>query len=127
MNYKFAISILFTFFAFACNVEKENSSSVSNTQGASCQFGETELPHGWSGPGFGPNSCNTCSCGDGVFLCTQMACMDIPLGCTLADGSTVDHGWQGNDRGSNFCNSCSCTDGGLSCTEMYCGDQTVIE
>jgi len=43
---------------------------------ASCTFedGET-VQSGWNGPGKGDNYCNKCSCTDGVFMCTLMACL----------------------------------------------------
>ena len=36
--------------------------------------GGEEVPHGWNGNDTGDNSCNTCSCENGVLSCTEKEC-----------------------------------------------------
>lgn len=52
--------------------------------------------------------CNSCTCSDGEWLCTTMACEE----CAEGDTRMED------------CNTCTCTDGGWSCTEMACDECT---
>lgn len=53
------------------------------------------------------DGCNTCSCIDGEWACTLMACLE----CTPGETRPADDG----------CNTCTCTDGfGWACTEMAC-------
>ena len=67
----------------------------------------------------GDNYCNTCTCHDGVLLCTLMFC-DGNKPCTLTGGETVPPTWTGNDTGDNYCNECQCKDGDLMCTKLAC-------
>jgi hypothetical protein len=52
------------------------------------------------------DGCNTCSCSDGRWACTEMAC--LPEECS--EGATTNDG----------CNTCSCSGGQWACTERAC-------
>jgi eight-cysteine-cluster-containing protein len=64
------------------------------------------------------DGCNTCSCEDGEWMCTTMACPDV---CTPGDTKQADDG----------CNTCSCNDdgewlctGGVECNEPCVDGET---
>ena len=94
--------------------------------GENCRLtGGEEVKDTWHGMDTADNYCNTCSCNDGVLLCTLMACTgDKP--CTLTGGESVAPAWKGHDTGINYCNTCQCNDGDLLCTKMACAPKCPI-
>ena len=70
--------------------------------------GTTECANGASRPA--PDGCNRCSCYNGQWLCTLIACQCVP-GETRHDG----------------CSSCACLGGMWSCTANVCPDAGGVE
>ena len=58
------------------------------------------------------DGCNTCTCDEKGWACTEMACPD-PVSTTCTDGETKQED----------CNSCSCMSGAWACTKMACIDK----
>lgn len=102
------------------NCLSENGAERECLAGENCRLtgGET-VKDGFSGMDTGDNYCNTCTCHDGVLICTLMFC-DGNKPCTLTGGETVPPTWTGNDTGDNYCNECQCKDGDLMCTKLAC-------
>ncbi|MBA3546986.1 MAG: hypothetical protein H0T76_10925 [Nannocystis sp.] len=77
----------------------------NETDGAvECQDGETKPAD---------DGCNTCSCIDGEWGCTEKACegqTTVPAMCQDGESKPADDG----------CNTCSCIDGQWGCTEKGC-------
>ena len=98
----------------------DNGAERDCLAGENCRLNGGEIvKDGWSGMDTADNYCNTCTCNDGVLLCTLMACVgDRP--CTLTGGESVPPTWKGYDTGLNYCNTCQCNDGNLLCTKMAC-------
>jgi hypothetical protein len=98
----------------------DNGAGRNCLAGENCRLNGGEIVKDtWSGLDSADNYCNTCTCNDGVLLCTLMACTgDRP--CTLTGGETVPPAWSGHDTGLNYCNTCQCNDGNLLCTLMAC-------
>lgn len=73
--------------------------------------------------------CNTCTCVDGAWMCTRLACEDV--GPDADEDASVDDA-EGDARPDaacedgaermEDCNTCTCMDGGWACTEMACVD-----
>lgn len=62
-----------------------------------------------------PDGCNTCSCSDGAWVCTEIACGSGPTDPdACVDGDTEPAG--------DGCNTCTCADGLWACTEMACNE-----
>jgi hypothetical protein len=98
----------------------QNGAERECSTGEQCRLtGGEQVKDRWSGLDTGDNYCNTCSCNDGVLLCTLIYC-DGARPCTLTDGTTVAPGWVGRDTGDNYCNTCQCKDGNLLCTKVAC-------
>lgn len=57
------------------------------------------------------DGCNTCTCGDDGWSCTELAC---PPGDACTDGETRDS--------ADGCNACGCVDGAWACTTMDCSE-----
>jgi hypothetical protein len=67
------------------------------------------------------DGCNTCSCYDGHWGCTELACGNgggglppppsPPSSCREGDTVQLD------------CNTCTCTGGHQACTELFCGNR----
>jgi hypothetical protein len=79
------------------------------TQGAlNCEDGETKPAE---------DGCNTCSCADGEWACTEKACegqSSAPAECNDGDMMPAPDG----------CNSCSCFEGNWACTQIGCDPTT---
>ncbi len=56
------------------------------------------------------DGCNTCTCSDGGWACTELACEPDPGVCEEGESKPADDG----------CNTCSCLDGAWSCTKLSC-------
>lgn len=67
--------------------------------GGGCEDGATKTAD---------DGCNTCTCADGVWACTEKACVS-----TCEDGETK--------MADDGCNVCTCMDGTWACTEEGCG------
>lgn len=65
-------------------------------------------------PGDEPADCNTCSCMDGEWVCTAIACVDTEG--ADSGGGTCDPAEDPSDE----CNTCSCVDGQWLCTAIGC-------
>ncbi|XP_065155208.1 serine protease inhibitor I/II-like [Atheta coriaria] len=59
--------------------------------------------------------CNTCKCGNGNWLCTQMACPSHHHQRRSPDDSC-----QPGEVKQERCNSCRCIDGKFACTRRAC-------
>jgi hypothetical protein len=96
-------------FSAACDLPDKNlgndDGAGSTTDGGACQPGETMML-----------DCNTCSCEDGHWACTEIACDPTVGDDGTTDGGTCDPA----DDPSDECNSCSCHDGHWACTEIAC-------
>tara|TARA_E500000331_G_scaffold6410_1_gene6195 strand:+ start:9926 stop:17044 length:7119 start_codon:yes stop_codon:yes gene_type:complete len=104
----------------------ENGAERECSKGDKCRLtGGEQVKDGWSGLDTGDNYCNTCSCNDGVLLCTLIYC-DGAKPCTLTGGGNVAPGWVGQDTGDNYCNTCQCKDGNLLCTKIACPSRCPI-
>lgn len=66
--------------------------------GGGCEEGETRPAE---------DGCNRCSCADGQWACTEIACANE---CSQGETKVADDG----------CNSCSCLDGEWACTKIAC-------
>jgi hypothetical protein len=93
------------------------------------------------------DGCNTCTCTDGKWACTNMACVDggepggggpggsVGTGGEGAGGSIGIAGSRGGSAGAigggpatcvngttsgDGCNSCTCVNGSWACTDRYC-------
>ncbi|WP_293271651.1 DUF4215 domain-containing protein [Nannocystis sp.] len=56
------------------------------------------------------DACNSCSCVDGQWACTAIACGDLPEECKDGDMQPAPDG----------CNTCTCGGGQWACTEIGC-------
>ena len=74
------------------------------------------------------DGCNTCTCTDGGWACTEKACGD-PTGDPTGDPSGDPSGdppvcEDGDSKpADDGCNNCTCYDGQWACTEIACGDE----
>jgi hypothetical protein len=99
--------------ASACDLPDKNlgddaGESGSSDSGGTCEPGQTMM-----------DDCNTCSCSDGQWTCTAIACDPT--------GGTADSGDQACDPlqdPSDDCNTCTCEDGEWLCTEIGCEETT---
>jgi hypothetical protein len=94
--------------ASACDLPDKNlGDDPAGTTGGSCEPGETMM-----------QDCNTCSCEDGQWACTEIGC--DPTGGSADGGETCDPSQDPSDD----CNSCSCEDGQWACTQIGCEGTT---
>jgi hypothetical protein len=70
-------------------------------------------------PGDEPADCNTCSCMDGEWVCTEIACLDT-------DGADSGDTCDPIDNPTNGCNTCTCEDGEWACTEEECQEEPPV-
>jgi hypothetical protein len=71
-----------------------------------------------------PDGCNTCSCTEQGFACTEMACAPPPGNACTYDGKSYAKG--ATFPSTDGCNTCSCTTNGVACTEMACAKTCVV-
>jgi hypothetical protein len=82
--------------------------SSGGTAGGSCEPGQTMI-----------DDCNTCSCEDGRWACTQIGC--DPTGGSADSGH---HACDPQQDPSDGCNDCTCLDGQWLCTAIACDGST---
>lgn len=83
------------------------------------------------------DGCNTCTCTDGAWACTEMACVDgavasggsvgaggaLSAGGAMAAGGAIGGGPATCTAGTTSydgCNTCTCVNGGWACTDRAC-------
>jgi len=108
-----AAGLLAGLLATACDLPdkslgNDDGAAGSTTEGGSCEPGDTMMM-----------DCNTCSCEDGQWACTEIAC-EPTAGSDGADGGgSCDPAEDPSDE----CNSCFCENGQWSCTAVgYCSE-----
>ncbi|MCX4246184.1 hypothetical protein [Paraliomyxa miuraensis] len=90
--------------ASACDLPDKNlGDDPPGTTGGTCEPGDEMML-----------DCNTCSCHDGEWSCTAIACADTDS--SADSGNTCDPA----DEPVDECNSCSCVDGQWVCTTIGC-------
>lgn len=101
-------SIVFTttLLLSACGTNPKDSTHVESNaiSEQECSLGETKTAD---------DGCNTCTCTEEGWACTEMACAepDSPgQECTLGTTKPAEDG----------CNTCTCDESGWSCTELGC-------
>lgn len=98
-------------FASACDLPDKNLGDDAGSASASSSSGD-----GSCVPGDEPADCNTCSCVDGEWVCTEIACLDTEGADSGDGGPTCDPA----DNPTNGCNTCGCENGEWWCTEEEC-------
>ena len=83
------------------NLGNDDDAGGSTTSGGSCEPGDMMM-----------QDCNTCSCVDGEWACTDIACDPTDAACDPLQDPSDD------------CNECSCVDGEWACTQLDCGTTT---
>jgi hypothetical protein len=68
------------------------------------------------------DGCNTCTCADGQWACTEMACADSDSmsGGVTGDAPACEDGEQ--MPAGDGCNTCTCLEGQWACTQIGCDD-----
>jgi Kazal-type serine protease inhibitor domain/Pacifastin inhibitor (LCMII) len=97
---KSGLCLLMVFAALGCGGSLSDPSDAGVTPGALCR--------GDAGSVLADDQCNTCSCTDGVWVCTDRTC---PTTCKPGETKPADDG----------CNTCTCHQGGgWGCTNRGC-------
>lgn len=121
-----------------CGGGSEEDDATGSTGGSAGGDGSDSCTEGDTKPA--DDGCNTCSCSDGGWACTEIGC--LPDGTGGADAGTggADAGTGGSDAGTGGsdagigckdgetkdvdCNTCRCGGGQWACTEKPCGAKT---
>jgi hypothetical protein len=130
-------SVLAAVFAVACGSSTSpTNTTLRVTPGGQCSVAGAQVENG----------CNTCTCTDGAWACTEMACVDggepggggpggsVGAGGKGAGGATGVAGSAGGGiaigggpatcvsgtTSSDGCNSCTCVNGSWACTDRAC-------
>jgi len=74
-----------------------------NEEPAECKSGESK-----------EDDCNTCTCVDGDWTCTELVCDGPIVECKDGDSKPSD----------DLCNTCTCNEGFWACTQKACDDGT---
>jgi len=105
----------------ACDLDdKDLGNDPVGTTGdqGTCEPGDTKM-----------EDCNTCSCEDGLWACTEIGCGNDDSGSGGSgngdSSSGDDPDCDPEDDPSDECNSCSCDAGLWSCTAQACADPEV--
>lgn len=97
--------------ASACDLPDKNlgddaDDASASSDGGTCEPGDTMM-----------QDCNTCTCMDGQWACTE-------IGCEPDTGNDDDAACDPLQDPSDDCNECSCVAGEWACTDLGCGGST---
>mmetsp|Transcript_27466 Transcript_27466/g.50071 ORF Transcript_27466/g.50071 Transcript_27466/m.50071 type:complete len:455 (+) Transcript_27466:107-1471(+) len=66
-----------------------------------CRYGDRTVQSGWKGPGLGENGYNTCTCNDGMLICTQVRVETAPAPAAAAAPASAAPAGASDDDGDD--------------------------